>query len=107
AGGGIPPSPLQPAVGAETVAPTPVTAAGAPAPAAGGAGPSGGGAAGGGMGGMAPMMHGAQGGSGDKKRNPQLAQDEELYTEDRPWTEAVIGNRVRRRGPDETKKESQ
>jgi hypothetical protein len=32
----------------------------------------------------------------EKKRNPAVAQDEELYTEDRPWTEAVIGNRRRR-----------
>ena len=56
-----------------------------------------------------PRCTGAQGGgSGGKKRNPQLSQDEELYTEERPWTEAVIGNRVRRRGaPDDTKKESQ
>ncbi|MGB0436190.1 MAG: hypothetical protein ACPGIJ_04340, partial [Mycobacterium sp.] len=46
--------------------------------------------------------------NGDKKRNPQLSEDEELYTEDRPWTEAVIGNRARRRGsPEDTKKESQ
>jgi len=97
---------MQPAVGAETVAPTPMVAPVAPAAAAGG--PAAGGAAGGGMGGMAPM-HGAHGGgSGEKKRNPQLSQDEELYTEERPWTEAVIGNRVRRRGaPDDTKKESQ
>ncbi len=63
----------------------------------------------GGMGGMAPMMHGAKGeGRGDKKRNPQLSEDEELYTEDRPWTEAVIGNRPRRRSaPDGPAKESQ
>lgn len=105
-GGGVPPSPMQPAVGAETVAPTPVVAPAAPAAAAATAG--GAGMAGGGMGGMAPLMHGGQGGAGEKKRNPQLSQDEELYTEDRPWTEAVIGNRVRRRGtPDDTKKESQ
>ena len=104
-GGGVPSSPMQPAVGAETVAPTPMVTPAAPAAATGGATP--GGAAGAGMGGIAPM-HGAQGGgSGEKKRNPQLFQDEELYTEERPWTEAVIGNRVRRRGAtDETKKES-
>lgn len=106
-GGGMPTSPLQPAVGAETVAPTPISAPGAPA-ASGGSG--GGGAAGGGMGGgMAPMMGAGRGGgeSGDKKRNPQLSQDEDLYTEDRPWTEAVVGNRARRRsGSDDSKKES-
>jgi hypothetical protein len=62
---------------------------------------------GGGMGGgMAPMMHGAQGGgSGDKKRNPQLSEDAPLYVEDRPHTEQVIGVRPRRRGaPDDAKK---
>lgn len=103
-GGKAPPSSLQPAVGAETVAPTPRVTPGAPAAAAG---PTTG--MGGGMGGMAPMMHGAKGeGSGDKKRNPQLSEDEDLYTEDRPWTEPVIGNRVRRRGaPDGAGKESQ
>lgn len=106
-GGGIPGAAMQPAVGAETVAPTPVVAPVVPAAAAGGV--AGGGMAGGGMGGMAPMMGAGQGGgTGEKKRNPQLSQDEELYTEERPWTEAVIGNRVRRRGgPDDSKKESQ
>ena len=103
----MPSSPLQPAVGAETVAPTPVTATGASTTAAGGT--SGGGAmAGGGMGGMAPMMGGPRGGeSGDKKRNPQLSEDEEIYTEERPHTEPVIGHRPRRRGTDESKRESQ
>lgn len=106
-GGGVPSMPMQPAVGAETVAPSPMTAPNAPAAAASGAG-GGAAAGGGGMGGMAPM-HGAQGGgAGEKKRNPQLSEDEDLYTEDRPWTEAVIGNRARRRGaPDDAKKESQ
>jgi len=103
--GAMPGSPLQPAVGAETVAPVITPASPAAGAAAGGT--TGGGI--GGVGGMAPMMHGAKGeGNGDKKRNPQLSEDEELYTEDRPWTEAVIGNRARRRGsPEDTKKESQ
>ncbi|CAA0124435.1 ESX-1 secretion-associated protein EspB [Mycolicibacterium vanbaalenii] len=107
-GGGVPSAPMQPAVSAETVGPAPVVAPTTPAATAGG-GTASGGMAGGGMGGMAPMMGAGQGGgSGEKKRNPQLSQDEELYTEERPWTEAVIGNRVRRRGtPDDTKKESQ
>jgi hypothetical protein len=51
----------------------------------------------GGMGGM--PMHGAgqgQGGGKEKKRTPGLAPDEDIYTEDRPWTEAVIGNRRRK-----------
>lgn len=83
---------LQPAVGAETVAPSPVAAPASPSAQTAAAG----GAAG--VGGVAPMMHGARGdASVDKKRNPQLAADTELYTEDRPWTEAVIGNRVRRK----------
>jgi hypothetical protein len=48
-------------------------------------------------GGMAPM-HGAQGGTQgkEKRRDPRLAPDEELYTEDRPWTEGVVGNRRRK-----------
>lgn len=51
----------------------------------------------GGMGGMAPM-HGAQGAQQgkEKRRDPLTAPDEDLYIEDRPWTEAVIGNRRRR-----------
>jgi hypothetical protein len=52
--------------------------------------------AGGGMGGMAPM-HGAGAQAGkEKRRNPDTAPDEDLYTEDRPWTEGVIGDRRRR-----------
>ena len=86
-------SPLSPAVTAETVAPgppMPVAAAPAAATAASGL-------AGGGMGGMAPM-HGAQGGvqGKEKRRDPRTAPDEDLYTEDRPWTEAVVGNRRRK-----------
>ncbi|RAV11319.1 hypothetical protein DQP55_14125 [Mycolicibacterium sp. GF69] len=47
--------------------------------------------------GMAPMGHGAGAQQGkEKRRDPRLAPDEDLYTEDRPWTEAVIGNRRRR-----------
>jgi hypothetical protein len=44
------------------------------------------------------MGHGAGHGQGgkEKKRNPDLAPDEELYKEDREWTEAVIGNRRRK-----------
>lgn len=104
-GGGIPGSPLQPAVGAETVAPTPAVGPTVPVAAASGASGSGGGAMGGGMGGMAPMGHGAQGGAAEKKRNPQLSEDVPLYVEDRPHTEQVIGVRPRRRGtPDDAKK---
>jgi hypothetical protein len=51
----------------------------------------------GGMGGMAPMhgAHGAQQGK-EKRRDPRTAPDEDLYVEDRPWTEGVVGNRRRR-----------
>ena len=52
-------------------------------------------------GGMAPMGHGAGQNQGkEKRRDPNLAPDEDLYTEDRPWTEAVIGNRRRKDVPD-------
>lgn len=90
-GGDIPKTPLAPAVGAENVAPTkggpgiPTGAPGAPG-AAGGMG--------GGMGGMGGG-HGQGGQGNEKRRNPKLAPDEELYKEDRAWTEAVIGNRRR------------
>jgi hypothetical protein len=50
----------------------------------------------GGMGGMPMGGHGAgrggQGG-GEKKRTPGLSPDEDLYVEDRPFTESVIGHR--------------
>ena len=54
--------------------------------------------AGGGMGGGMPMGQGAQGqgGSKEKRRSPGLSPDEELYKEDRAWTEGVIGNRRRK-----------
>jgi hypothetical protein len=99
----VPSSPLSPPVTAETVAPAPIVGAG-PGPSTGAA-VSAGAMMGGGMG-MAPMHAAGMGGQQqEKKRNPAVAQDEELYTEDRPWTEAVIGNR-RRRGTQE-EKESQ
>jgi hypothetical protein len=43
-------------------------------------------------------MHGAQGGQQgkEKRRDPRLAPDEDLYVEDRPWTESVVGNRRRK-----------
>jgi hypothetical protein len=93
-GGGAGSVPLSPAVTAETVAPGP------PMPVAAGQPP--GTTASGGMtgamgGGMAPM-YGAQGGQQgkEKRRDSRVAPDEDLYTEDRPWTEAVIGSRRRR-----------
>jgi hypothetical protein len=93
-GGGGPSMPLSPAVGAETVAPTAPTRAASTTPVAGSAGAAPGGAMGGGM---APMHGAAHGNQGkEKRRDPNLSPDEDLYTEDRPWTEAVIGNRRRR-----------
>ena len=44
-----------------------------------------------------------QGGGSEKKRTPGLSPDEDLYSEDRPWTEAVIGNRPRRKDVTEGK----
>ncbi|MBY0285900.1 MAG: hypothetical protein K2X52_01955 [Mycobacteriaceae bacterium] len=90
-GGGS--APLSPAVSAETVAPAPPMPV-ATAPAAAAAAPGG---MVGGMGGMAPMhgAHGAQQGK-EKRRDPRTAPDEDLYVEDRPWTEGVVGNRRRR-----------
>lgn len=94
--------PLQPSVGAETVAPAPGGARGGgtggiPASAMG----AGMGGMGGGMGGMG---HGGAQQGKEKKRDPNLAPDEELYTEDRPWTEPVIGARRRRDTPDKESK---
>ncbi|WP_333889839.1 PPE domain-containing protein [Mycolicibacterium gadium] len=90
-GGGS--APLSPAVSAETVAPAPPVPI-ATAPAAAASAPGG---MAGGMGGMAPMHggHGAQQGK-EKRRDPRTAPDEDLYVEDRPWTEGVVGNRRRR-----------
>jgi hypothetical protein len=61
---------------------------------------------GGGMMGGGMPMGGAgqgQGGGTEKKRTPALSPDEDLYNEDRPWTEAVIGNRPRRKDATEGK----
>ncbi|OBI82482.1 hypothetical protein [Mycobacterium sp. E740] len=92
-GGGMPATPMSAPVTAETVARAPTT----PAAASAAPGPSADGRSAGGMGGGMPMGHGAGAQQGkEKRRDPRLAPDEELYTEDRPWTEAVIGNRRRR-----------
>lgn len=95
AGGGKPSVPLQPNVGPETVA-----------PGTGGGGARGGGsgaipasAMGAGMGGigggMGGMGHGGQQGR-EKRRDPRFAPDEDVYVEDRAYTEPVIGNRRRK-----------
>lgn len=94
-GGGVPSMPLQPNVGAETVAPGP----------GGGARGGGGGAIpasamGAGMGGMGGGMGGMGHGGGqqgkEKRRDARFAPDEEIYVEDRAYTEPVIGNRRRK-----------
>ena len=90
-GGGVGPSPLQPNLGGTAVGTSP---AGRRAPVAG----------------AAPRAHPppvawaewpvarrctarghGQGGATEKKRNPGLSPDENIYTEEREWTEPVIG----------------
>jgi len=90
AGLGVLPAPLQPAAEAEA-APRPIAGPRDPA-GPGRVNPPMGGAmgAGGGMG--MPMSHPGQGQEGGKGK--QVRQDEQsLYTETRPWTSGVIGNR--------------
>ena len=99
-GGGVgaPSMPLQPPVPAEGAGLGSAAARGGPNLA--GVAPAGGAAMGGrgGMG-MAPMA--GQGGKGEDSKAKRAQQDEEaLYAEDRPWTEAVIGNRRRKDAPD-------
>jgi hypothetical protein len=95
-GGGMPSAPLGPAVAAETVAASPSGARSGGAPV--GAAPAG--AAAGGMGGgIGGMGHGGGQGQGqgkEKRRNPNLTPDEDLYVEDRAYTDPVIGHRPRR-----------
>ncbi|OHT82970.1 PPE domain-containing protein [Mycobacterium syngnathidarum] len=97
-GGGMPAGPLGPAVGADSVAASPSGARGVGAGPAGAPGGAGMGGMGGGMGGMGGG-HG-QGQGKEKRRNPNLAEDEELYVEDRAYTEAVIGRRARKDAKD-------
>ncbi|PIB78211.1 hypothetical protein CQY23_15035 [Mycobacterium celatum] len=82
---------------AKAVAPSAGTAHGGGA--GGAAGPSSGAMGGGGMGGM-PMGGHGQGQGKEKRRTPGLSPDEELYKEDRAWTEGVIGNRKRKDAAD-------
>ncbi len=94
-GGGMPSMPLAPATGAgggidgESMRPA---GAGDVGGAGQGAGAKGASAGGGGMG--MPMGGQGQGGGGSKSKGAQQ-DDEALYTEDRAWTEAVIGQRRR------------
>lgn len=97
-GGGLPSTPSQGPAGAESA-----TVRGAGAPAGAGAGPGGrpGGAMGGGagMGGM-PMGAGANQGQGQDKKPKRYGEEEDIYTEDRPWTSSVIGVRRRNDAPE-------
>jgi hypothetical protein len=99
AGGvGMPKMPLQGAGDGEASS-RPAAAAPGAASAGLGKGLPGAGGAGGGMGGGMPMGgHGDKGGS--KGKRVQGADEESLYTEERQWTEGVIGNRPRK-GPAE------
>lgn len=98
-GGSIPSMPMQPAVDAGSAA----GAAGANAARdIGNLGRAGAGAGmgGGGMG-MAPMAPGAGAGQGGDNKSKRAAGTEEaLYSEERPWTEGVIGNRRRKDSTD-------
>jgi ESX-1 secreted protein B PE domain len=97
-GAGVPGMPLQPSVDAEAASRPAGAAPGAAGP--GRAMPGAGGAAGGGMGGgMAPMGGPGQGQNQGKGKRVQ-SDDESLYTEERSWTEGVIGNRPRKTAPD-------
>ncbi|BBY03388.1 EspB family ESX-1 secretion system-associated protein [Mycobacterium seoulense] len=98
-GGGVPGMPLQPAVDSEAASRPAGAGPGAAGP--GRAMPGAAAAAGGGMGGgMAPMGGAGQGQNQGKGKRVQ-SDDDSLYTEERPWTEGVIGNRPRKAaGPD-------
>lgn len=96
---GMPSVPLQPAAEAGASAGPAAAAAGTGA-ATGRGMPGMPGATGGGMGGgMAPM--GAGQGKQDAGKGKRVqSEDESLYTEERQWTEGVIGNRPRKGGPE-------
>jgi hypothetical protein len=98
-GAGMPNMPLQPAASGDAAA-GPAAAAGAATAGLGKGLTGAGGMGGGGMGGGMPM--GGQGGKGDggKSKRVQGADEDSLYTEERAWTEGVIGNRPRK-GPAE------
>lgn len=96
-GGGAGAAPLQPSVSGVAVGPAPSAGGGTAGTAAPAAAASGGGMMGG-MGGM-PMGGGQGAPTGtEKKRSPGLSPDEDLYTEDRPHTEGIIGRPERRAG---------
>ncbi|WAC90482.1 PPE domain-containing protein [Mycobacterium sp. Aquia_213] len=87
-GAGVPTAPLQ-SWGEGDPASRPAAAGPGAGPGALGRGVPGGGAMGGGMGGGAPAQAGDKGGKGKRVQGDEDA----LYTEDRAWTEGVIGLR--------------
>ena len=94
-GGGAGAMPLQPAASGPALGTSPAAGGMAGHPAAASAG---GGMAGGMGGGGMPMGgHGQGGGGKEKRRTPGLTPDEVIYTEDREWTEAYIGQQAKRR----------
>ncbi|OBA61399.1 hypothetical protein A5647_11365 [Mycobacterium sp. 1100029.7] len=96
-GVGLPKMPLQGAGQGDGSPARPAAAAGpGPATAGLGKGLPGAGGMGGGMGGMPMAGQGDKGGG--KGKRIQGADEDSLYTEERPWTEGVIGNRPRK-GP--------
>lgn len=97
-GGGMPSAPLQPA--AEAGASTGPAGASAGGAGAGRGAPGVGGAMGGGMGGGMAPMGGGQGQQNAGKGKRVQSEEESLYTEERQWTEGVIGNRPRKSGPE-------
>jgi hypothetical protein len=97
-GGGVPSAPLQsPSADAEAGGATRPTASGVGAPpGAPGAAAGRGGAMGGGM----PMGAGAGQGQGKDSKAKRYGEEEDIYTEDRPWTSSVIGVRRRNDAPE-------
>jgi hypothetical protein len=92
-GGGVPSLPLQSSADAGAA----TQSAAARPTGAGGAPPGMGGAMGGrgGVGGMPMGAGGANQGQGQDKKPKRYGEEEDLYTEDRPWTSSVIGSRRR------------
>ncbi|CQD17320.1 ESX-1 secreted protein, EspB [Mycobacterium lentiflavum] len=98
-GGGMPSMPLQSATDAGA------GSGGSTRPAASGvgAGPGAGGATAGrgAMGGGMPMGAGAGQGQGKDSKAKRYGEEEDIYTEDRPWTSSVVGSRRRNEASDD------
>jgi hypothetical protein len=96
-GGGVPSMPLKPPFYPGSSAPSVGAAAARDVAGLGRAFP--GGAMGGGGMGMPPMGGGRGAGQGENKGKRAGGDDETLYTEDRPWTEGILGHRRPPRNP--------